>query len=85
MDYADHHGRTTGRGTAGPAGPAFAGEDAMRNLDRTSRLAPTGVLLALTLGLAGGALAGLPATFDEALARAAEQDKLVVIDFYTDW
>ena len=57
----------------------------MRKFDRTSRLAPLGVLLALTLGLTGGALADGPATFDEALALAAEQDKLVVIDFYTDW
>lgn len=57
----------------------------MRKIDRTSRLAPMGVLLALTLGLAGGAFAEHPANFDKALALAAEQDKLVVIDFYTDW
>ncbi|MCB1182342.1 hypothetical protein KDM41_02840 [bacterium] len=57
----------------------------MRKIDRNGRVAPLGVLLTLALGLAGGALAEQPATFQAALELAAAQDKLVVIDFYTDW
>lgn len=57
----------------------------MRTMIRNSRLAPLGVLLALTVGLSGAAFAEDAATFDETLARAAKENKLVVIDFYTDW
>ena len=42
-------------------------------------------LLAFVLGLSGAALAEQPATFTEALAQAAEEDKVLVVDFYTDW
>ena len=57
----------------------------MRTMIRNRRLAPLGVLLALTVGLSGAAIAEDAATFDETLARAAKENKLVVIDFYTDW
>lgn len=47
-----------------------------------------GALAALVVGaLAAAALAddGGPATYDEALAQARQQGKVLVIDFYTDW
>ena len=43
-------------------------------------------LLALTAMLASAALAAdEPATLADALARAQVENKMVVIDFYTDW
>jgi len=42
-------------------------------------------LLALTALLAGAALAEEPASLAEALAQAKAENKMVVIDFYTDW
>ncbi len=47
-----------------------------------------GALAALALGLLAGvavAADGGPATLDEALALARQQDKVLIIDFYTDW
>ncbi|MBK6733388.1 MAG: hypothetical protein IPG61_04770 [bacterium] len=47
-----------------------------------------GVLTALVLGAAAAsALAddSGPATFTDALALAQQQNKVLVIDFYTDW
>lgn len=47
-----------------------------------------GALTALALGvLAVAAMAadGDPATYDEALAQARQQGKVLVIDFFTDW
>ena len=55
----------------------------MRSKNRTLALATA--LLAFVLGLAGAAVADQPATFAEALAQAKEQDKVLVVDFYTDW
>jgi len=49
---------------------------------------PAPALAALALGLlAGAAVAadGGPATLDEALTLARQQDKVLIIDFYTDW
>jgi hypothetical protein len=63
----------------------YSGEDAMLKLNFKTQLALTGVLLAFTLGVSGTALAGDPATFDEALALATKQNKVLVVDFYTDW
>lgn len=57
----------------------------MRSLIRKDQLALTGVLLAFVLGLSGAALADGPATLDEALALAAKENKVLVVDFYTDW
>lgn len=53
-----------------------------RNL--RGRLFLTGTLLALVAGLAGTALAETP-EFDAALKRAAEENKPLILDFYTDW
>lgn len=57
----------------------------MPQLSRKNQLTLTGVLLAFMLGLSGTALAGEPASFDEALAQAHEQNKILVVDFFTDW
>lgn len=57
----------------------------MRSDSSKSRLALATALLAFVLGLSGAALADQPATFAEALAQAKEQDKPLVVDFYTDW
>jgi len=57
----------------------------MRMLTRKDQLALAGVLLIHTLGLAGTALADKPATFDEALALATTENKILVVDFFTDW
>ncbi len=54
----------------------------MRKLNRKVQLT---VLLAFLLGLSGAALADGPASFEEALALAAKEDKILVVDFYTDW
>jgi hypothetical protein len=42
------------------------------------------LLAALTL-MTASALAAEPATFKEALAKAKAENKMLVIDFYTDW
>ncbi len=57
----------------------------MRHLDHKNQLALTGVLLAFVAGLSGTALAEGPASFDEALALAHKENKVLVVDFYTDW
>ena len=59
----------------------------MRSTTRSSNrtLALATALLAFVLGLAGAAVADQPATFAEALAQAKEQDKVLIVDFYTDW
>ncbi len=57
----------------------------MRQLDRKNQLALTGALLAFVVGLSGTALAEGPANFDEAMALAHKQNKVLVVDFYTDW
>lgn len=57
----------------------------MRKLNLKDQLTLTGVLLAFVLGLAGTALADAPATFEEALALSAKENKILVVDFYTDW
>ena len=70
---------------AGSTGRPFSGEDAMRKLNRKDQLALTGLLLAFVLGLSGTALADDPASFDEALALAGKENKVLVVDFFTDW
>ena len=57
----------------------------MRMLTRNYRLALMGLGLVFTLGLTGSALASEPASFEEALALATKENKVIVIDFYTDW
>ena len=47
-----------------------------------------GVLTALVLGAAAASFAADaagPATFDDALKSAQQQNKILVLDFYTDW
>ena len=57
----------------------------MRKLNLKDQLAMMAVLLAFTLGLAGTAMANDPATFKEALALASKENKVLVMDFFTDW
>jgi len=57
----------------------------MRTLNLKAQLTLTGILLAFVLGLSGTALADGPATFEEALALATKENKVLVVDFYTDW
>ncbi len=57
----------------------------MRLLTRKDLVTLTGVLLVYVLGLAGTALAAAPATFDEALALAGQDNKVLIVDFFTDW
>ncbi len=40
---------------------------------------------AFVLGVSGAAVAAGPANFAEALAQAAKEDKVLVVDFFTDW
>jgi len=57
----------------------------MRSENRNSRLVLLSLLVALTAGATGAALAEDPANFAAALAQATAQDKVLVVDFYTDW
>lgn len=57
----------------------------MRTLNWKSRLTLAGIMLTFVLSLAGSAFAGGPATFEEAKALAAQENKVLVLDFYTDW
>lgn len=57
----------------------------MRPNSNQGRLALVTALLAFVLGLTGAAMADQPATYADALAQAKEQDKVLVVDFYTDW
>jgi hypothetical protein len=54
-------------------------------LNRKNQLTLTGAMLVYVLALTGTALASGPASFDEALALAAKENKVLVVDFYTDW
>ena len=57
----------------------------MRPENRKSRLALLSILTAFVFGVTGAAVAAEPASFAEALAQAAKEDKVLVVDFYTDW
>jgi hypothetical protein len=57
----------------------------MRSENRHNRLVLLSLLAALVVGTTGAALAEEPANFAEALAQAATEDKVLVVDFYTDW
>jgi hypothetical protein len=50
-----------------------------------NQLALTGALLVFVLGLTGTALASDAASLDEALAQATKENKVLVVDFFTDW
>lgn len=57
----------------------------MRNATRNGAVAT--MALALTLGFGAAAVAGedSPATFAEALAKANAENKVLIVDFFTDW
>ena len=56
----------------------------MRQLNRCGKVALLAGL-AVLLGTGSAAFATEAGTLDKALAQAKAEDKLVVIDFYTDW
>jgi len=56
----------------------------MRSENLKSRLAFLSLLAVLVLGT-GAAVAEEPGSFADALARAAKEDKVLVVDFFTDW
>ncbi len=57
----------------------------MRPENVKSRLVLLGILAAIVLGVSGAAAAAEPANFAEALAKATQEDKVLVVDFYTDY
>ena len=57
----------------------------IQNNSLKSRLAMLTVLAAMVLAFAATAMAAEPASFKEALALAKAENKMLVIDFYTDW
>jgi hypothetical protein len=57
----------------------------MRPEIRMNRLVVTGLLAAFVCGVTGAAPAADPASFAEAKAQAAKENKILVVDFYTDW
>jgi hypothetical protein len=57
----------------------------MRPENRMSRLALLSILVAFVFGVSGAAMAEEPANFADALAQAAKENKVLVVDFYTDW
>lgn len=61
------------------------GEPNMRSENLKIRLALLSLLAVFVFGLSGTALAEEPANFADALAQATKEDKVLVVDFYTDW
>lgn len=57
----------------------------MRPEKSKNRLVLLSILAVFALGLTGAAVAEEPATFADALAQAAEENKILVVDFMTDW
>ena len=57
----------------------------MRPENFKSRLALLSILAAFVFGVTGAAVAEEPANFADALARAAKENKVLVVDFHTDW
>ena len=57
----------------------------MRSENRMNRLVVLSLLAAFVFGVTGAALAAEPANFAEALAKAAKENKALIVDFYTDW
>ncbi len=50
-----------------------------------NRAAAVALLLALVVGVAGTVFATEPGTYAAALKEAQATNKLVVVDFFTDW
>ena len=57
----------------------------MRSENLKTRLALLSLLAVLAVGAAGTAVAEEPATFADALAQATKENKILVVDFFTDW
>ena len=57
----------------------------MRPENNNSRLVLLGLLAAFVFAVSGAAMAADPADFAEALAKAAREDKVLIVDFYTDY
>ena len=57
----------------------------MRPENFKSRLALLSILAIFVFGVTGAAMAADPANFADALAQAAKENKVLVVDFYTDW
>ena len=57
----------------------------MRPENVKSRLVLLGILAAFVLGASGAVPAAEPTDFATALAKAAREDKVLVVDFYTDY
>ena len=57
----------------------------MRSVNLKNRLALLCLLAVFVVGVTGAALAEEPANFAEALVQATKEDKVLVVDFYTDW
>lgn len=57
----------------------------MRSENLKTRVALLSLLAVLTVGAAGTAVAEEPATFADALAQATKENKILVVDFFTDW
>ena len=70
--------------TAGSARP-FQEKMPMRFMNSSGKLTILLVVCATLLGAVGHALATEPGTYAKALAEAEAENKMVVIDFFTDW
>lgn len=57
----------------------------MRPEIRFNRLVLLSLLAAFVFGVTGAAMASEPANFAEAMAKATQENKVLVVDFYTDW
>lgn len=57
----------------------------MRSMTITGQLTAFAVICATLLGSAGLAVATEPGSYAKALAQAEAENKIVVIDFFTDW
>ncbi len=57
----------------------------MRALKTPGKLSLLVVALVTLMGIAGSAMATEEGTFAKALAQAKAENKMLVLDFYTDW
>ncbi len=57
----------------------------MRTLTLSRQVKILALAVVLVTGLAGAATATEAGTFAKALAQAEAQNKILVVDFYTDW
>jgi adenylylsulfate kinase-like enzyme len=57
----------------------------MRTLNLSRQVKILTLAVVLVTGLAGAATATEAGTFAKALAQAEAQNKILVVDFYTDW